>query len=109
MDERIGRLTSLWATIDGLTVHARVAANPSPGERLPVVLVQGLVVSSRYMVPTAVRLASDRRVYAPDLPGFRLALRRLYADELERLADREGPPDAPRYGAGRVMGFSSRR
>lgn len=35
-----------------------------------VVLVHGLVVSSRYMVPAAERLAPHRRVFAPDLPGF---------------------------------------
>lgn len=35
-----------------------------------MVLVHGLVVSSRYMVPTAERLAAYRRVFAPDLPGF---------------------------------------
>jgi 2-hydroxy-6-oxonona-2,4-dienedioate hydrolase len=36
----------------------------------PVVLVHGLVVSSRYMEPLAELLATDTRVYAPDLPGF---------------------------------------
>jgi pimeloyl-ACP methyl ester carboxylesterase len=35
-----------------------------------VVLVHGLVVSSRYMGPTFKRLAAYHRVYAPDLPGF---------------------------------------
>ena len=35
-----------------------------------VVLVHGLVVSSRYMVPTLLRLAAEHKVYAPDLPGF---------------------------------------
>ena len=33
-------------------------------------LVHGLVVSSRYMIPTAERLAPYRLVFAPDLPGF---------------------------------------
>ena len=33
-------------------------------------LVHGLVISSRYMVPLARALASDFPVYAPDLPGF---------------------------------------
>ncbi len=37
---------------------------------LAVVLVHGMGTSSRYMVPTARRLASDFSVYAPDLPGF---------------------------------------
>jgi pimeloyl-ACP methyl ester carboxylesterase len=34
-----------------------------------VVLVHGLIVSSRYMIPVAQQLARDYRVYAPDLPG----------------------------------------
>lgn len=33
-------------------------------------MVHGLVVSSRYMVPTAIRLAPYFHVYALDLPGF---------------------------------------
>ena len=51
-------------------MHARVPANPAPEGAPAVVLVHGLVVSSRYMVPTVSRLAADHRVYAPDLPGF---------------------------------------
>lgn len=49
-------------------MHARIA--DAGGAGCPVVLVHGLSVSSRYMVPTARLLASRRAVYAPDLPGF---------------------------------------
>jgi pimeloyl-ACP methyl ester carboxylesterase len=38
-----------------------------------VVLVHGQIISSRYMIPTAKRLASRFRVFAPDLPGFGLS------------------------------------
>jgi pimeloyl-ACP methyl ester carboxylesterase len=38
--------------------------------RPPVVLVHGLVVSSRYMEPLAAVLGREFDVYAPDLPGF---------------------------------------
>ncbi len=38
--------------------------------RLPVILVHGLVVSSRYMEPLAKALSPYFRVIAPDLPGF---------------------------------------
>jgi len=38
--------------------------------QVPVVLVHGLVVSSRYMIPLGERLAEWTHVYAPDLPGF---------------------------------------
>lgn len=37
---------------------------------VPVVLVHGMVVSSRYMIPTAELLSSHHPVYVPDLPGF---------------------------------------
>jgi 2-hydroxy-6-oxonona-2,4-dienedioate hydrolase len=50
--------------------HATVSANS-----LPVVLVHGLGVSSRYMIPTGERLGATRHVYAPDLPGFGLSQR----------------------------------
>ena len=36
----------------------------------PIVLVHGLVVSGRYMVPLLDELASSHAVCAPDLPGF---------------------------------------
>src|ERR671910_2246631 len=49
--------------------HTRLGDRPTEG-RPPVVLVHGLVVSSRYMVPTLKRLAAYHRVYAPELPGF---------------------------------------
>jgi pimeloyl-ACP methyl ester carboxylesterase len=35
-----------------------------------VVFVHGLIISARYMLPTAVQLASRHSVYLPDLPGF---------------------------------------
>ena len=43
---------------------------PSAAGHPPIVLVHGLGVSSRYMVPTAERLAVSHDVFAPDLPGF---------------------------------------
>jgi 2-hydroxy-6-oxonona-2,4-dienedioate hydrolase len=65
-----GRLASQWATLNGRRVHARVATDTPPGLGLPVMLIHGLSVSSRSLLPTAARLAAGRRVYAPDLPGF---------------------------------------
>lgn len=73
--ERVGRLESRWTTVGGLRLHARVSVEPVPDPRVgtpapTVVLVHGLGVSSRYMIPTARRLAPFCRVYAPDLPGW---------------------------------------
>ena len=45
-------------------------ARQAPSHRLPVVLVHGYGMSSRYMMPLALELARDFAVYAPDLPGF---------------------------------------
>ncbi len=70
MHDLTGRLESIWTDEDGLRMHTRVSATPVDSTLTPVVCVHGLSVSSRYMVPTAVRLAPFRRVYAPDLPGF---------------------------------------
>lgn len=63
-----GDLRDLWVCAEGLRIYARVAENPPTG-RLPVILVPGYGMSSSYLVPIARRLAAERPVYAPDLPG----------------------------------------
>ncbi|HEY0511265.1 MAG TPA: alpha/beta fold hydrolase [Thermoanaerobaculia bacterium] len=50
-------------------MHVRASAGPAAGG-VPVVLVHGLGVSSRYMLRLAEVLAVSRPVYAPDIPGF---------------------------------------
>jgi pimeloyl-ACP methyl ester carboxylesterase len=68
-------------------MHARVAAPAlSPG-RVPVVLIHGLSVSSRYLIPTAMWFAADRQVYAPDLPGFGRSEQPPVALPIHELAD----------------------
>jgi 2-hydroxy-6-oxonona-2,4-dienedioate hydrolase len=56
-------------------------------ESVPVVLVHGLVVSSRYMIPLARRLATRFSVYAPDLPGFGWSSKPRETLTLQQLAD----------------------
>jgi pimeloyl-ACP methyl ester carboxylesterase len=58
--------------VDGVRVHARVATTEQ-GRRFPVVLVHGLAVSHRYLMPTAQLLAAHHDVYVVDLPGFGLS------------------------------------
>ena len=70
MNEQDQRLGSRWAEVGGLRMHARAATDAANAGAMPVVLVHGLVVSSRYMIPLAERLAERAHVYAPDLPGF---------------------------------------
>jgi 2-hydroxy-6-oxonona-2,4-dienedioate hydrolase len=65
-----GKLKTTWTSVGGLRMHARVSEGSSSQGRPAVVLVHGLVVSGRYMVPAAERLAAHYRIYVPDLPGF---------------------------------------
>jgi 2-hydroxy-6-oxonona-2,4-dienedioate hydrolase len=81
-----GELRSTWLTIGGVLMHARVStAAKTPGS--PIVLVHGLGVSSRYMIPTALLLAPDYRVYAPDLPGSGRSGRPAHILNIDELAD----------------------
>jgi 2-hydroxy-6-oxonona-2,4-dienedioate hydrolase len=66
-----GSLRSEWVQVGKHRLHNRVS-EPVPEHRNgpTLVLVHGLVISSLYMVPTAVRLAPFYRTLAPDLPGF---------------------------------------
>jgi 2-hydroxy-6-oxonona-2,4-dienedioate hydrolase len=60
-------LASRWTELDGLRLHARVAERPGAEA---IVLVHGIAVSSRYMIPVARELAGFASLYAVDLPGF---------------------------------------
>ena len=70
VEERLGRLESRCTEIGGRPIHARASLDAGARDAPPVVLVHGLLVSSRYMVPLARRLAPDFHVYVPDLPGW---------------------------------------
>ncbi len=56
-----------------MRLHALVSTAPVPPGPMPVVLVHGLGMSSRYLAPLARCLAQDVSVLAPDLPGFGLS------------------------------------
>jgi pimeloyl-ACP methyl ester carboxylesterase len=58
-----------------------------PPERPSVVLVHGVGVSSRYMVPTAIRLGTMFHTYAPDLPGFGRSGKPPHVLDIRELAD----------------------
>jgi pimeloyl-ACP methyl ester carboxylesterase len=70
MRDRANRagLVSARVAVEGARVHVRssTAANGAPA----LVLVHGLMVSGRYLVPLAHRLAPGATVIVPDLPGF---------------------------------------
>jgi 2-hydroxy-6-oxonona-2,4-dienedioate hydrolase len=70
-----------------LTLHTVVAADAGPPEKGAVVLVHGLGMSSRYMIPLARHLASSFWVCAPDLPGFGLSSKPRHVLSVAELAD----------------------
>ncbi|MFB2895411.1 hypothetical protein ACE1CI_21110 [Aerosakkonemataceae cyanobacterium BLCC-F50] len=51
-------------------MFACIFAEDLPGDVPVVILVQRLVLASRYMIPTSELLASKYRVYVPDFPGY---------------------------------------
>lgn len=64
-----GKLRETRVRVGEHEIFMRLSDGPAASGP-PVVLVHGYVISSRYMVPTAERLAPFHPVYAPDLPGF---------------------------------------
>jgi 2-hydroxy-6-oxonona-2,4-dienedioate hydrolase len=80
-----GKLESQYTIVNDLWMHARVS---SLKPKTPVViLVHGLVVSSRNMIPVGELLAPDYNVYAPDLPGYGESDKPKHTLELPELAD----------------------
>ena len=80
-------MTHVRTAVDGHIIFSRQSIAPPGNERLPVVLVHGLGTSSLYMVPTAVRLARDFHVLAPDLPGFGRSSKPAHALSIAALAE----------------------
>jgi 2-hydroxy-6-oxonona-2,4-dienedioate hydrolase len=75
-----------WWRVGGWAIHGRAG-----GDGPPIVLVHGLGVSGRYLLPTAQALVGEFRVLVPDLPGFGLSTRPprpLRLEELTALLDR---------------------
>lgn len=68
-------------------MHARVSSEPSNEGSPPIVLVHGLGIASRSMIPLAGALAPHHRVHAPDLPGFGDSEKPHWALNLTELAD----------------------
>jgi 2-hydroxy-6-oxonona-2,4-dienedioate hydrolase len=87
VSEQGGELRSARLTVDGCELFMRFASSPGHAGLLPIVLVHGLSVSSRYMVPVGRRLAPQRDLYAPDLPGFGLSEKPTRPLTIPELAD----------------------
>jgi 2-hydroxy-6-oxonona-2,4-dienedioate hydrolase len=80
-------LSRRYDAVGGFTIHARESARRPAPERPPIVLVHGLLVSSRYMVPLAQRLAAWYPVFVPDLPGWGHSSKPRRAFSVPELAD----------------------
>lgn len=84
-------LTGGFASVGAYRMFYRASSAVAPHHgRLPVVLVHGLVISSRYMEPLAAALNPRLRVLAPDLPGFGESDKPRRAFSLGELADALG-------------------
>lgn len=60
-----------WLSVDGCRIHVRHAEPSIGADAVPIVLVHGFIISSRYMRPLARALADrGRPSIAPDLPGY---------------------------------------
>jgi pimeloyl-ACP methyl ester carboxylesterase len=63
---------SRWRTVRGVATHDRASLHDSSGAPR-LVLLHGLAVSHRYLMPVAARLAEHHPVHVVDLPGFGLS------------------------------------
>lgn len=85
MDQRPVQPHRFWTTVRGLRVYGRAyrqaTAQPS------IVLVHGVGVSGRYMLPTARALAPHHPVFVPDLPGFGRSEKPPHIHDVAALAD----------------------
>ena len=81
------RLVSTWTRSESFTIHAKRSTVQLPDSAPTVVLVHGVGVSHRYLMPTAERLATFCRVWVPDLPGFGLSSKPQHILTLQELSD----------------------
>lgn len=102
------RFESRWTRVDGVQIHCR-STREDPPDRTPVLLVHGMSVSHRYLMPLAARLAGRYPVRAVDLPGSGLSGEPGVVLDVPALADRlaawlEATGDAPTAVLGNSFG-----
>jgi 2-hydroxy-6-oxonona-2,4-dienedioate hydrolase len=89
--ERIGSdsplFASRWTQVGGVPIHSVVSDGPDGNNHPVIVLVHGLCLSHRYMMPVAEALAREYPVWVPDLPGFGDSGKALPALNVPQLAD----------------------
>jgi pimeloyl-ACP methyl ester carboxylesterase len=88
IDYHPAKLISQWTEMRGEAMHARTNAHPPLRDSPVVILVHGMVISSRwYMEPAAARIAPLCRTYAVDLPGYGKSYKPLHILNIPQLAD----------------------
>ena len=80
------KIISRWTKTSAGLIHSLTSSHGPPVPPV-VVLIHGLVISSRYMVPTAEQLMQLCDVYAPDLPGYGKSYKPRRVLNLPELAD----------------------
>ena len=70
MASQIEKIERTWTNLNGLQIHALAARNPDFAQKTPFVLIHGLAISNRYLIPLMRDLAQQREAFAPDLPGW---------------------------------------
>lgn len=84
----MSNLREQWTVVKRWRLFVRSAGPVEQRAQTPVfVLIHGLLISSRYMVPTAERLARMYPVYALDLPGFGKSADPAQVLTIEQLSD----------------------
>lgn len=78
---------SIWTTVGKHRIHARCSIKAAPSSAPTIVLLHGLGMSHRYMMPTLRALAPYARTFAPDLPGFGLSDKPSQALDIKELAN----------------------
>lgn len=81
------RLVSTWTRSGEFTIHAKHSTVPLTDMAPTVVMVHGVGVSHRYLMPTAELLSSFCQVWVPDLPGFGLSSKPAHVLTLQELSD----------------------
>jgi pimeloyl-ACP methyl ester carboxylesterase len=64
------RLESKRITVNGQTIHYKASIDADTSNKPVILFIHGLVVSCRYLLPTARELSHDYVVYVPDFPGY---------------------------------------
>jgi 2-hydroxy-6-oxonona-2,4-dienedioate hydrolase len=80
-------IDSQWVRVADRQLHYRVPREQPAPNGATIIMVHGLAVSSRYMLPTALQLAPFYHVYIPDLPGFGKSEKPDHYQNLDEMAD----------------------